>query len=548
MHRKRTRARFAALAATVSVALALAGCAGSANSSAGGSSTQLTVLTPKPTADVDTVTWNVFQGEPQTLDPYHGADFTPNMINSNMCETLLAQTPDFTITPNLAKSFSNPDPLTWVYDIRDDVKFWDGSPLTADDVAWSLNHNIQDKTTFYGYLYANVASIATTGDHEVTVKLKTPDYLFNEELASFAGVIVQKKFYEANGAKVGTPGVGLMCTGPYKFVSWTQGKSVNVTRNDAYWNKDLPLKVKNIDFTFLTDDSTITSALLSGQIDGTYGPPSGSLAQLRTSSAGKLYTGPAPLMTTLVVANDKGALGNTDVRRALQLAIDWKGIAKQVFAGGGFPATLSTAEPAYGFAKSQLDAYAATVKTDGSAKLDQARKLLANVPADVKAKTISLVVPQQAETQQFGLAIKSAADKIGLKFTLNVVPATGYSNYLYDPATRGDTDLLYTQFWPNIPNPLDWLGITSIPGASFDQSGYDGITDLYYQAVGTKDDAARAKIVTEIMKKQHDEAMPMWAGIQLNNTVWLGNKITGAPAAFDYVFYPWAAYLGGTGK
>lgn len=42
--------------------------------------------------------------------------------------------------------------------------------------------------------------------------------------------------------------------------------------------------------------------------------------------------------------------------------------------------------------------------------------------------------------------------------------------------------------------------------------------------------------------------VPMFPGVELNNEVWLGSKITGAPAAFDYVFYPWAAYLGGTGK
>jgi peptide/nickel transport system substrate-binding protein len=48
--------------------------------------------------------------------------------------------------------------------------------------------------------------------------------------------------------------------------------------------------------------------------------------------------------------------------------------------------------------------------------------------------------------------------------------------------------------------------------------------------------------------KLHDEMDPMFNGIQLTNDVWLGSEITGAPAAFDYVYYPWAAYLSGTGK
>ncbi|NBE50150.1 ABC transporter substrate-binding protein [Streptomyces boluensis] len=545
------RRRTSALAAVAATTLVLAGCSGSGGGSAGDaakSSEALTTLTPAGKGSVDKITWNVFQGEPQTVDPFQSADYTPNMINSNMCETLFAQTPDFKIKPNLATSYENPDPKTWVYKLRSGVTFWDGSPMTADDVVWSMNHNMTKASGFYGYLYKNVASIAKTGTDEVTVRLKKPDYMFNDELASYAGVVVQKKFYEKHGKKVGTPGVGVMCTGPYKFAKWKRGQSITASRYDGYWNKSLPRKVKNIDFTFLTDDSAITSGLLSGQIDGTYQPPTAGLTQLRASSAGKLYSGPAPLAVTLVVANDKGAMGNADVRKALQMAIDWKGIGKQVYAGEGTPASLQTVPAVYGFAKDELSEYADSVKTDGTPKIDAAKKLLAGVPADVKKKQISLVVPQQAETQQLGVGIKDAADKIGLKFKLDVVPATGYSNYLYDPATRGDTDLLYTQFWPNIPNPLDWLGLTAVTGGTFNQSGYKGIDGLYAKAIGEKDDHARAQLVVEMEKKLHEEMNPMFSGLQLTNDVWLGSRITGAPAAFDFVYYPWAAHLGGTGK
>ncbi|MEV5514725.1 ABC transporter substrate-binding protein [Streptomyces flaveolus] len=546
----RPRRRATALpVVAAAVTLVLAGCsAGPSGTGASGASDALTTFTPAGSGSVDSITWNVFQGEPQTIDPFQSADYTPNMINSNMCETLLAQTPDFRIKPNLATSYSNPDPTTWVYRLRDDVTFWDGSPMTADDVVWSLRHNMTDKSSFYRYLYANVTSIAKTGAGEVTVRLKKPDYLFNDQLASFAGVVVQKKFYERHGNKAGTPDVGVMCTGPYKFGKWKQGQSIGVSRYGGYWNKSLPRRVKNIDFTFLTDDSAITSGLLSGQIDGTYGPPTAGLAQLKASSAGQLYSGAAPLAVTLTVANHKGAMGNADVRKALQMAIDWKGIGGQVYAGEGTPAALQTVPAVYGFAKEDLTSYAGSVRTDGLPRTDEAKKLLAGVPADVKSKQISLVVPQQAETQQLGLGVKAAADEIGLNFELEVVPATGYSNYLYDPATRGDTDLLYTQFWPSIPNPLAWLGDTAVSGGTFNQSGYSGIDELYAQAVGTKDVSARSQLVVRMEQKLHDEMNPMFPGLQLTNEVWLGSRITGAPAAFDYVYYPWAAHLGGTGK
>lgn len=310
----------------------VAGCSlgthpGSGTERAGGQGAdqKLSVLTAPAKGPLDMVTWNVSEGEPQTIDPFLSADTTPNTMNSNMCENLLSQTPQFTIKPNLARSVSNPDPTHWVYDLRSDVKFWDGHPMTAEDVAWSLNHNLTDQTTFYHYLYANVEDIKVTGPHQVTVHLKSPDYLFNDELASYAGVVVEKDFYTKHGAKVGTPAVGVMCTGPYEFQSWQQGQSIIVTKNPNYWNKDLQPKVKKIEFTFITDGSSLIAALQSGQVDGAYDVPASGIQQLASSPIGKLTVGPSPYNLTYFFANPKGPMANVDMRRALQSAVDWNG-------------------------------------------------------------------------------------------------------------------------------------------------------------------------------------------------------------------------------
>ncbi len=547
MKRLHTRRTAAALAVLAAGALALTACAGKPATTAAGAPTTLTTLTPAATSEVDKVTWNVFEGEPQTVDPYKSADYTPNMINSNMCENLLRTTPDYEIEPNLARKFSNPDPLHWVYDLRDDVTFWDGAPMTAEDVAWSMNHNLTDKTSFYNYLYANVASVAVTGAHQVTVTLTKPDYLFNEELASYAGVVVEKNFYEAHPSDVGSPAVGVMCTGPFEYGKWTQGQSISLVRNDHYWNKDLQPKVKNLTFTFLTDSSAITSALLAGQIDGAYSLPPSGVAQLKASTAGKYYIGSAPLTTTLVYSNPSGPMSDLRMRKALQLAIDWKGIADKIYGAGAQPTALSVPPAAFGFAKDDLTALQKSLPAPKSADYAAAKKIVAGIPASVKDRTITMVVPEQAETQQLGVAIKDAANRIGLAFTLKVVPATGYSNYLYDPKTRAGVDILYTQFWPNIPDPMDWTSITAVSGGSFNQYNYAGVDEQFAAARSTADPKERAQKITAIVKSLYDQLLPMVPGVALNNDVWMNNRITGAPATFDYVYYPWAATLGGTG-
>lgn len=541
------RARLAATAAAVlTAALALTGCHPQIGIGAG---TPLVVMTPAADKPVDAITWNVFEGEPQTVDPYHSADYTPNMIVSNMCENLLSQTPDFKIKPNLASSYANPDPLTWVYDLRHDVTFWDGHRMTADDVVYSMTKNWKDQTGFYSFLYANVASITKTGPYQVTVKLTHPDYLFNEELASTVGVVVEKEFTEKAGKAFGSPSGGLMCTGPYEYGGWKQGQSITAIAYDHYWNRSLQPKVKKITFTFLTDDSSITSGLLSGAIDGTYNVPVSGIPTLKVSDAGKLYRGRAGLEVEFVVANQKGALRDENIRKALQLAIDWKGIGAVVYGGEGTPTNLQMASANFGFAEQQLGALANEVNTtDGSPRIAEAKALLKKAPAALKSKQISLVVPNQSETQQLGLAVQSAAEKIGLNFKLIIAPATGYSNYLYDPKTRGSTDLLYTQFWGGIPNPLDWLQTTAVTYGSFNQGNYSAIDDTYYRAVSTKDPTRRAELAAQMEKQLYDQMNPMIGGVELTNDVWMNNRISGAPATFDYVYYPWAAHLGGTGE
>lgn len=543
---KKTAGKTAALTAGLLAAtLAMAGCSLGRQPGAPIGGQHLTTYTPPAAASVDKVVWNVFEGEPQTINPYYSADYNSNMINANMCENLMTQTPDFQIKPNLASSYANPDPLHWVYNLRSDVSFWDGAPMTAEDVAWSMQKNMTDKTSFYSYLYLNVKAIAVTGAHQVTVTLAHPNYLFNEELASFAGVVVEKQYYQAHEKAFGTSNGGLMCTGPFAFGAWTQGQSITLKANPTYWNKALQPKVKTLVFSFVTDDNAITSGLLNGQIDGTFNTPTSGYNQLKNSGVGKLYTGAAPFNMTMVYTNLQGPMGNPLMRQALQEAIDWNGITNTVFNGQGNQLTLSVPPAAYGFAKNQLTALAKSLPAPASAQYDAAKALLARVPESVRTQPVTMVVTNNADTQAFGLAIKDAATRIGMKFNLKVVPGTGYSSYLYDPKARAGIDILYTQFWPNIPNPIDWILTTAVPGGSFNFSNYDGVTAAVNAAIGTADVTSRAKQVAAIEKKLYDDHGPLVAGIDLLNTTFLNNRITGVPASFDYVYYPWAAYLGG---
>ena len=547
-HRRRV------LACAIALLPLVAACSGktapgdssSASPSGSTSNSALVVDTPPGTKEVDSVTWNSWEGEPFTVSPFQSADYKENTVDSNMCETLLAAKPDFTIGPNLATKWSNPDPNTWVFDLRPDVTFWDGSPMTAQDVAFSMNVNRTDPTSFYNYLYARVSSVEVSGPHQVTVKLKSPDYLFPSEMTDYAGVVVQKKFYEKAGKKYGTPDVGVMCTGPFQFTKWTKGDNVTLTRYDGYWDETRMPKVKRLKFTFVVDEASIVNGILSGQIDGAYDPPASAVNQLQAaSSVGKLYFGPHTSNLTYVMATKEGLFANAGVRKALNRAIDWNGLASTVYKGTAVRLKSLMPPSTFLYGKDTLQSAYDDLPDPASGDIEGANKLLDDSGADL-SKPFVIAVPAAASSKALGNAVVDGARRIGLKGSVKAVPTGEYTSYLYDPKSRAGVDLLFTDFWPNVPDPLDWLGIASVGGGSFNQSGYSGIDADYAKAVATKDEEQRAALVAQMMTKLTDDMAPMAPGISHSSRLWMNNRISGAPASFSYVYYPWAALLGGT--
>ena len=195
-----------------------------------------TTRTPAPTGEADLITWGLGK-EPSNLDPVRSNDYFINEVLVNACDDLFRLDPDFSVSNGLAVSKSQPDPTTIVYGIRPGVVFWDGKPLTAEDVAYSLSRNLDPaaKSSWTRY-YNSVLAIEATGPLEVTVKLKRPDVLFNAAMATAAGAVVQKAQAEANHGVIGTPQVMPMCTGPFKLVHWTPGTSIELARNEQYWD------------------------------------------------------------------------------------------------------------------------------------------------------------------------------------------------------------------------------------------------------------------------------------------------------------------------
>ncbi|GAA3794098.1 ABC transporter substrate-binding protein [Sphaerisporangium flaviroseum] len=540
------RIRVAALVA-VSLSLGLTACSGETTRPAvdGHKLDDLLVTTPAAQGELDKATWNLPFGEPASVDPIKAFNYPENTVVANLCEGLMRLDPDYSVKPNLAEKVETPDPKTWVYTLREGVRFWDGEPMTADDVVFSLRRHLDPKEGSYwasDQITGNIDSIQKTGDKQVTIRLKKADATINSYMVTPVGVVVQQKQRAEAGAKYGTPEGAVMCTGPFKLSSWEKGSKISLERNDGYWDAQRRAKTKHLDLQFIVDPGAIASALDTGAIDGSYDVPVGAVDRLSASKNGKLYLGKS-LQTVAVISTGSGPLGNPAVRRALALATDREAIAQTVFAGTARASRSLVPQGGWTYGDAVFGpAYEAL--PDTKKNLDEAKKLLTGVSAG--SAPITIAYPSERQFYADILSeMSNAARELGLNIQPKGVPSAQYGAFFSDAKARAGYDGFMTTNYMDIPDPLAFLRTIAAKGGSQNFNGYDDpqVQTLIEQAATASDDTARAKLVAQLQAKVMEQT-PWLPIVAPSVRLFLNKRVTGVPASFVYLYYPWAASLG----
>ncbi|MFD3682541.1 ABC transporter substrate-binding protein [Streptomyces sp. NPDC058613] len=538
----RTGRRTAALTTAVLTSFALlAACAGPPKGKDGEvTDVHLSASTPAARGDIDSFSWAVY-AEPPTLDYTMAFDYPQNTVLSNVCESLMRWTPALTTEPGLAQQASNPDPTTWVYDLRPGVRFHDGKVMTADDVVFSLGRQTDpDNAAAWAQVFRNVDSVTASGPLQVTVKLKKPDSQFPQYMATAAGAVASKAGVEAAGKDYGTTG-GLACTGPFRLGTWNKGQSIELDRFDNYWGTKA--KSKKAVFRILTDSSARTNAMLSGEVDGGYLIPTESYARLRGSGEGTLYFGEGLTTVNVNVTSMRGALGDVRVRRALSLALDRTGFVKAGLAGAGTVTNSLTTRAAWAAAPEQ------TLKTafDGlpanGRDIERAKALIKEAGATGTTLTVATSSIGQ-DVSLLATAVQAAGTRIGLDIRLKTIAPNAFSALFTDPQARAGIDMFPYTSYNSITDPLDLL-------QNFETGAYQnfaGHSDPQYdqlvgQAGATYPVAERMAIEARLQRQASEQLL--WIPVaEWPTAVFLGKRITGAPTTIAYMYYPWAADVG----
>ncbi|MFB6699404.1 ABC transporter substrate-binding protein [Streptomyces rubiginosohelvolus] len=536
--------RFTAVTGALSALAVLAACAGPPDGASDPSdgSFALSPGTPRAAGPIDSFSWAVY-AEPPTLDYTVAFDYPQNTILSNVCESLMRWTPGLTVEPGLARKASNPDPTTWVYDLRAGVRFHDGRTMTADDVVHSLGRQRNpDNAAAWAQVFQNVTAVTRTGPLQVTVKLKKPDSQFPQYMATAAGVVASKAGVEKAGRDYGTTG-GLACSGPFELGAWHKGQSIELDRFDGYWGTRA--KAGRVEFRFLTDPSARTNALLSGEVDGGYLIPTESYARLKRSVTGTLHFGEGLSTVNVNITNLKGPLGDVRVRRALSLALDRSGFVKAGLGGGGSATTSLTTRAAWARATDTTRKAAFDGLPSTEPDLDRAKALI----EEAGAKGATLTVATSSIGQDVSLlatAVQAAGTRIGLDIRLRSIAPNAFTALFTDPGAREGIDMFPLTYYQSITDPLDLLA-NFRTGAYLNFAGYSDprYDELVERAAAADDPERRTEIEAKLQHHAADRLL--WIPVaEWPTSVFLNRRITGAPTTIAYLYYPWAADVGAT--
>jgi peptide/nickel transport system substrate-binding protein len=499
------------LAGVATVAMASCGGSKAGAGAASRSADGLMKDPPAATKDVALLKWNLSSGEPATLDAarvFGGSDI---LIDANLCEPLLYLSPTGDVMPALATKVDRPDDTTYVVHLRPGVAFFDGRPMTADDVVFSLDRVRDPKFgSYWGYFAERVKSVEATDRQTVTITLSKPDAIFYRMLATPMAQVLEKRYVEQAGREYGSPTGGVMCTGPYKLTRWSKGNSIVLGRNDAWWNrKARPQHPAEVRFTFVTDDATATSALTNGDFDGAYFPPKRVIARRGSGSAGTIYAGPSTMQLVLIpsrLQDKSSSLSDPRLREALAKSIDYDGIIK-TFLGGAAeplraimpPGSWGTAKAIYKPAYDRLPAL--------TQDLAGAKKLVAT--SGVANPAMVIAVPADVpEYRAIGETLQSNAQQVGFKVTLRPLPGADFSALYSDPKARAKVDVFLSDYFADLPDPLELYMQIGVPNGASNFGRYDNpeVTRLLEEARGIADEARARAAAAEVVTAARAEA------------------------------------------
>ncbi|MGI9335575.1 MAG: ABC transporter substrate-binding protein [Gammaproteobacteria bacterium] len=282
--------------------------------------------------------------EPTSIDPHFHNLGPNNALARHIFDRLIMPDENQALEPGLATSWKPIDDTTWAFELRECVKFHDGTPFTADDVLCTFERapNVEGSPSSFSTFTAGKTAVKID-DHTVHVKTAGPYPLMANDLMTFSIVSCNQKDAKTPEFNSGQAAVG---TGAFKFVEYLPGDRIVIERNDDYWGEKP--QWTRVTLKAIKSAPSRVAALLAGDVDIIENVPTVDIEQLKSNPDVELSQGVSNRVIYLhldhdrddspfVKAADGGPIENPlkklKVRQAISMAINRDAIVSRVMEG-----------------------------------------------------------------------------------------------------------------------------------------------------------------------------------------------------------------------
>jgi peptide/nickel transport system substrate-binding protein len=544
----RPSVRSTAPALVVVLALALAACGG-ASSPTPGSSAGASANPSSGGATGGTVRIGI-GGSPDSLNPGNGLLSESYTLYELVYDTPINISADGEYQPELATDWSvSDDGLTWTMTIRDGVTFHDGTPLTAEDVAFSIQ--LYKDTEDFPYLPSYASYFDTIEAPDAThVVLTTSDPLGNFEANMVFMYVVPKHIWENVDDAVAFENEEMIGSGPFKLAENVQGESTTLAANEDYW-KGRP-NVDEVIFQTISNADARVTALTNGDVDAITEFPATAVPALQNADNVEVHiadigaggdirdvffnvVAPEDCPPEDGVCTGHPALQDKVVRQALQLAMDKQQIIDVALLGLGSPG-VALVPP--GLGDFYLDEPTAFNVDEANQMLEDAgykdtngdgiRECLADQDCPTGDLTFRFNFPDDIDTApREADLIAGMWEQIGVKIEITSLDADTLTSVC---CPSFDYDVILWG-WGADPDPAFLLGVAICDEITtgFSETGYCNADydDLYAQQGVETDHATRVGIIQEMQRILVEDVPYIIPYYQQSRQAWRTDTFTG---------------------
>ena len=285
---------------------------------------------------------------PPSIQPWVNTGTAAATVKLLIHRGLVSFAPDGSVRGELAESWSNEGPTTWVFRLRENAVFHNGERVTAADVRWNIEQMAAERSTaYFRAQMQGIERVETPDDRTVRLVTKEPVATLPLWFASYHMMIVSPRSPTGAGAQP----IG---AGPFVLKNQERGVSLELERFDRYYKPGLP-KLRSIRMVAYADENLRVAAVQAGDVDLIEYVPWQAMGSIEADPKLRLDAVDGPFMY-LVFNGARPHLGDPRIRRAIAHAIKRDEIVKAAFFGRGSPLEGLPLAPGSAFYDAELAA------------------------------------------------------------------------------------------------------------------------------------------------------------------------------------------------